>query len=205
MNAKNKTPEEPFVSIVDDDASVRHSTQRFLIAPASTKGQCPVLSQGTVEFQYRGDYCGHMNKYSLKDTDGCEKKASEGALVSIVDDDLSVRRSAQRLLRSSGLRAKVFASAEDFLKSGSVEETACLLLDVSMPGMNGLELQRRLAEINHTIPIVFLSARASEEEERRALQAGAAGFLRKPVSKEALLHAIQGVLDKSNDQPRNEL
>ena len=116
-------------------------------------------------------------------------------LVSIVDDDVSVRRSTRRLLLSSGLRAEAFASAEDFLQSGRVGETACLLLDVRMPGMDGLELQRRLAETDRLIPIIFLSARASEEEERRALRAGAANFLRKPVSKEALLHAIRAVLE----------
>jgi len=115
-------------------------------------------------------------------------------LVSIVDDDVSVRRSTRRLLCSSGLRAEAFASAEDFLQSGRVAETACLLLDVRMVGMDGLELQRRLGETHRLIPIIFLSARASEEEEGRALRAGAANFLRKPVSKEALLNAIRAVL-----------
>ena len=122
-------------------------------------------------------------------------------LVSIVDDDVSVRRSTRRLLLSSGLRAEAFASAEDFLQSGRVAETACLLLDVRMPGIDGLELQRRLSETDRIIPIIFLSARASEEEERRALRAGAAEFLRKPVSKEALLHAIRAVLENSNNYP----
>jgi len=98
-------------------------------------------------------------------------------LVAIVDDDASVRRSTRRLLRCCGLRAEAFASAEEFLQSGRVAETACLLLDVRM-----------------LPPIIFLSARASEDEERRALRAGAANFLRKPVSKEALLHAIRAVL-----------
>src|SRR6266705_326219 len=116
-------------------------------------------------------------------------------LVSIVDDDVSVRRSTRRLLLSSGLRAEAFASAEDFLQSGRVAETACLLLDVRMPGMDGLELQRRLSETDRIIPIIFLSARASEDEERRALRAGAANFLRKPVSKEVLLQAIRAALD----------
>jgi FixJ family two-component response regulator len=116
-------------------------------------------------------------------------------LVSIVDDDVSVRRSTRRLLLCSGLRAEAFASAQDFLQSGRVGETACLLLDMRMPGMDGLQLQRRLAETGWLIPIVFLSARASEEEERRALRAGAANFLRKPASKEALLHAIRSVLE----------
>src|SRR6266567_5662570 len=122
--------------------------------------------------------------------DAKNKTLSE-PLVSIVDDDVSVRRSTRRLLRCCGLRAEAFASAEDFLNSGRVAETACLLLDVRMPGMDGLELQRRLAETGRLIPTVFLSARASEEEERRALRAGAVNFLRKPVSKEALLHAIR--------------
>ena len=123
-----------------------------------------------------------------------KNKAPTGRLVSIVDDDVSVRRSTRRLLRCCGLRVETFSSAEEFLQSGRVAETACLLLDVRMPGMDGLELQRRLGETDRLIPIIFLSARASEDEERRALRAGAANFLRKPVSKEALLNAIRAVL-----------
>jgi FixJ family two-component response regulator len=124
-----------------------------------------------------------------------KNKISEARVVSIVDDDLSVRRSTQRLLRSAGLRAEAFASAEEFLQSEILEQTACLVLDLSMPVMNGLELQRCLIDTGRLIPTVFLSARASEEEERRALQAGATSFLRKPVSKEALLHAIRAVIE----------
>jgi FixJ family two-component response regulator len=122
-------------------------------------------------------------------------KTTGEPLVSIVDDDVSVRRSTRRLLRCCGLRAEVFSSAEDFLQSGLAAETTCLLLDVRMPKMDGLELQRRLGETRQLIPIIFLSARASEEEERSALRAGAASFLRKPVSKEALLRAISAVLE----------
>jgi len=192
---EEKASERPLVSVVNDGVSVRRSTQRLLIAPTSTKGQWPDLSQGTVEFPCYGDYYGGMNKNWLKDSDGCEEKTSEGPLVSIVDDDVSVRRSTLRLLRSSGLRAEAFASAEEFLQSGLVGETTCLLLDMSMPGMNGLALQRRLAETGRQIPIVFLSARASEDEERRALQAGAAKFLHKPASKEVLLQIIRAALD----------
>jgi FixJ family two-component response regulator len=140
-----------------------------------------------------------MNKEWLKDSDGCEEKASVGPLVSIVDDDVSVRRSTQRLLSSSSLRAEAFASAEEFLQSDLLDETACLLLDVSMPGMNGLELQRRLAETGRLMPIIFLSARASEEEERQGLRSGAVNFLRKPVSKATLLQAIFAVLEKKTN------
>jgi FixJ family two-component response regulator len=124
-----------------------------------------------------------------------QHKISEAPVVSIVDDDISVRRSTLRLLRSSGLRAETFASAEEFLQSEILEQTACLVLDLSMPVMNGLELQRCLVDTGRLIPTVFLSARASEEEERRALQAGAASFLRKPVGKEALLRAIRAAIE----------
>jgi FixJ family two-component response regulator len=135
-----------------------------------------------------------------------ENKKRGERLVSIVDDDPSVRSSTRRLLRSSGMRADAFTSAEDFLQSGRVEETGCLLLDVSMPGMGGLELQDRLAETGQLIPIIFLSARASEEEERRALRAGAVSFLRKPVGKEALLQAIRSALDSpANNQQKDSL
>src|SRR5882672_11022035 len=118
------------------------------------------------------------------------KKMPEDIVVSIIDDDISVRRSTRRLLRSSGFRAEAFASAEEFLESKSTAKTACLILDLRMPGMNGLELQRRLAQNGNGIPIIFLSAQASEEDERSALRAGAVQFLRKPTSKEALLSAI---------------
>ena len=117
-------------------------------------------------------------------------------LVSIVDDNVSVRRSTRRLLLCSGFRAEAFASAEDFLNSEALMDTSCLLLDVRMPGMDGLELQRHLAEIGRSFPIIFFSARATEEEERRARHAGASNFLRKPVSKEALLHALRAVLER---------
>jgi FixJ family two-component response regulator len=126
-----------------------------------------------------------------------KNKTPEAPLVSIVDDDVSVRRSTRRLLLSAGLQAEAFASAEEFLQSARAAETGCLLLDVSMPGMDGLELQHRLAETGWLIPIVFLSARATEDQERRALGVGAASFLRKPVSKEALLSAIRDALNHS--------
>jgi len=134
-----------------------------------------------------------------------KETACESRLISIVDDDASVRSSTRRLLRSSGLRAEAFASAEEFLESNQLGQTACLLLDVRMPGMDGLVLQRRLAEIGRKIPIIFLSARASQEEENRACRAGAVEFLRKPVSKEALLRAIHCVFESQTNNVSKEL
>jgi FixJ family two-component response regulator len=127
-----------------------------------------------------------------------DKQIPEERLVAIVDDDASVRHSTRRLIRSLGHRAEAFGSAEDFLDSGRAAETACLILDVRMPGMDGLELQRRLAASDPPIPIVFITARASEEEERRARQAGAVDFLRKPVPKEALLRVLRTVFERSD-------
>ena len=120
----------------------------------------------------------------------------EDIVISIVDDDVSVRRSTRRLLHSSGFRAEAFASAKEFLDSKSAAETACLILDLRMSGMNGLELQRRLTQNGNPVPVIFLSAQASEEDERSALSAGAVRFLRKPISKEALLSAIRDALKR---------
>ena len=127
--------------------------------------------------------------------DGRHPELSLPPLVSIVDDDPSVRRSTRRLLRCSALRAETFVSADEFLQSRYLAQTACLLLDVRMPGMSGLELQRRLAASGCRVPIVFLSAGASEDEKRRALRGGATDFLGKPVSEDALFRAIRAALD----------
>src|SRR2546427_295821 len=127
-----------------------------------------------------------------------ESKTPEHSVISIVDDDFSVRRSTRRLLRCSGFRTEAFASAEEFLDSEWAGETACVILDLRMPGMNGLELQRRLTQNGNPVAVIFLSAHASEEDERSALRAGAVQFLRKPISKEALLSAIRNALGRSS-------
>jgi len=131
--------------------------------------------------------------------DSTNRQQLRAPFVAIVDDDISVRRSTRRLLRSIGLQAEAFESAEEFLASGLAEETACLILDLRMPGMNGLELQRHLAETSNPIPIIFLSAHSTGDEVRQALQAGASQFLQKPVSKETLLRAIRKAIGTSTD------
>jgi FixJ family two-component response regulator len=131
---------------------------------------------------------------------------TQAPLVSIVDDDLSIGRSARRLLRLEGFRAEAFASAEEFLASGLAERTACIILDLRMPGMNGLQLQRHLAETSNPASIVFLTAKLSkfsDDEKRQALLSGSVQFLQKPASKEVLLLAVRDALETwANDERR---
>jgi FixJ family two-component response regulator len=115
----------------------------------------------------------------------------------VVDDDEAIREAIQSLLRSVGLRAAVFASAEDFLQDGQRQATACLILDVRMPRMSGLELQRQLATANSPMPIIFITAHGDAETRARALREGSVAFLDKPFSDEVLLRAVQAALPSS--------
>ena len=96
------------------------------------------------------------------------------------------------------MRAEIFASAQELLDSGCVVDGACLIVDVRMSNMDGLELQRLLSETKQLIPVIFFSARATKEEEDRALRSGAVAFLRKPVGKDALLRVIHRALESAN-------
>ena len=118
-------------------------------------------------------------------------------LMAIVDDDDSLRKSLDNLLRSVGLRTQGFASAEAFLSSQQVHDTACLILDVRMPGLSGLELQRQLGAANWRIPIIFITSHADDDARARALEAGAVAFLYKPFREEELLNAIDTALKRS--------
>ena len=131
-----------------------------------------------------------------------KNKMKPKPLIAVVDDDSSLRESTQLLLRSAGYRAEVFASAREFLDSNRIDETACLILDVRMPGMDGLELQRFLNEAQRQIPIIFITAHATDNAEQRARKAGAVDFLRKPVNDEKLLSAIQTGLKGWKDDER---
>jgi FixJ family two-component response regulator len=117
-------------------------------------------------------------------------------LISVVDDDRSVVEAMVSLIQSIGYQAKGFRSAEDFLKSRQLLNTACLILDVRMPSMGGFELQRRLAAGNYRIPIIFITAYDSDDVHIQALQAGAAGLLGKPFSQESLFQAVRSALGK---------
>jgi FixJ family two-component response regulator len=115
--------------------------------------------------------------------------------ISIVDDDASIREALKSLMRSVRFNVEAFASAEEFLASDRLNDTACLILDVNLPGMNGFELQKHLNIERRGIPIIFITAHADEASRRRALKGGAIEFLGKPVRREPLFKAIRSAIE----------
>ena len=116
-------------------------------------------------------------------------------LVAIVDDDDSMRNALQGLLKSVELPAQSFASAEEFLTSGQHHQVACLIADIRMPGMSGLELQAKLNAERCRIPIIFITAHGDEKMRMQALRAGAVEFLAKPFNDDALLESVRAALE----------
>jgi len=117
-----------------------------------------------------------------------------GPVVSIVDDDASLRRSVGNLLSSVGFRVETFVSAEEFLSSIHRENIGCLVLDLRMAGMSGLDLLRHLAAVGSPIPVVILTGHGDDEARERSLHAGAVAFLKKPFQGDALLDAVRTAL-----------
>jgi FixJ family two-component response regulator len=122
------------------------------------------------------------------------ESTSERPLVSVVDDDESVRESLPDLLNEFGFAARAFSSAETFLSSDCVDKTRCLILDVMMPGMTGLDLQQELTRRGQEIPVIFITARKDEAVRARAFKQGAVKFLNKPFSDTALFDALKVAL-----------
>jgi FixJ family two-component response regulator len=116
-------------------------------------------------------------------------------LIAIVDDDELMRNALQGLLKSVGLPARTFASAEEFLQSGQQDQTACLIADIRMPGMSGLELQAKLNAARCRIPTIFITAHGDSKMRMQALRAGAVEFLAKPFDDEALLGNVRAALE----------
>jgi len=112
-------------------------------------------------------------------------------LIAIVDDDLSIREGLRSLIRSAGWKAETFASAQEFLGRTGAEAPSCLVLDLQMPGLSGLDLQKRMAEVGLEIPIVFLTGHGNIPASVQAMKAGAVEFLTKPFDDQELLQAIQ--------------
>ena len=125
-------------------------------------------------------------------------------LISIVDDDPLVREGLISLLRSAGFATQAFASAEEFLSLAHRDDIACLILDVGLPGISGLELQRQLTttDSNHRTPVVFMTARDDDATRQHAMKGGAVDFLRKPVRREALLNAVHLALQQNDGKTR---
>jgi FixJ family two-component response regulator len=119
---------------------------------------------------------------------------TERPLLSVVDDDESVRESLPDLLNEFGFAARTFSSAEEFLSSNDLEQTRCLILDVAMPVMNGLDLQQELERRGRTIPIIFITAQRDKAIQARAFKQGAVRLLLKPFSDTALLEAVKAAL-----------
>ena len=119
---------------------------------------------------------------------------SEVPLISIVDDDALAREGIRQLIESLGYRAVTFSSAEHFLESTVIAETTCLITDVQMPGLNGLELQEALQSQGLQTPIILITAYANEKHRSRALDAGALGFLSKPFNEESLIKCLTAAI-----------
>jgi FixJ family two-component response regulator len=116
------------------------------------------------------------------------------SIVMIVDDDDSIRKAVRRLMKAYGFAVETFGSAEEYLDSDRLDKTSCLILDVHMPGMNGLELQKRLVASGSAIPIIFITAFSNDDARAQAMKAGAVGYLAKPFDDEELLNCIHAAL-----------
>src|SRR6267143_5602790 len=119
----------------------------------------------------------------------------KSTFVAIVDDDDLMRSALQGLLKEAGLPARAFASAEEFLKSGQQQETGCLITDIRMPGMSGLDLQAKLNAEHCRIPTIFITAHGDARIRMQALRAGAVEFLAKPFDDEILLESVRAALE----------
>jgi FixJ family two-component response regulator len=130
-------------------------------------------------------------------------------MISIVDDDQSVREATDALVRSLGYAAATFASAEEFLSSDRMHTTSCVIADVQMPGLSGIDLQQRLLALGLRLPIIFVTAFPDERSRRRAMDAGAVDFLSKPLSDERLIScldaAVKGDRRTKSSVARNDL
>jgi FixJ family two-component response regulator len=115
-------------------------------------------------------------------------------LISVVDDDLSVREATASLLEAYGYTTAAFASGEEFLSSELLKDTSCLVTDVRMTGLSGVELQQRLREAGHTIPTIFMTAHPEKHMRAAAMKGGALGYLTKPVSEQQLISCLDGAL-----------
>ena len=124
---------------------------------------------------------------------------SRAGVIAIVDDDEPLREALCSVMKAAGFSTRAFASAEEFLESGAGHSVACLILDVRLPGMSGIELQRRLTDDSSKVPIIFVTAHGDASLRESLMKAGAAGFMNKPVRSATLLKELEAALDKSEN------
>jgi len=136
-------------------------------------------------------------------TNQLSEPLSKTGLIAIVDDDEPLREALGSVLKAAGFVIDTFASAEAFLDSPRRSNTSCLILDVRLPGMSGIELQRRLLDANCTVPVIFVTAHGDASLRDLVMKAGAAGFLNKPVRSDTLLKEIHAALEKSDIDKRS--
>jgi FixJ family two-component response regulator len=125
---------------------------------------------------------------------------TNAGVIAIVDDDEPLREALSSVMKAAGFSANSFGSAEEFLKSTDFTDTACLILDVRLPGMSGIELQKTLAEIESHVPVIFVTAHGDASLRDLLLKAGAVDFLNKPVRSDALLKAIHTALENKTEK-----
>jgi FixJ family two-component response regulator len=125
-------------------------------------------------------------------------------MISIVDDDESVREATKALVRSMGYDALTFASAEEFLDSNQVHDASCIITDLQMPGLSGVELQKRLIAKGCRVPVIFVTASPNERTRKDVLDAGAIGFLSKPYSDDSLVQCLQRALASCDPRSTNQ-
>jgi FixJ family two-component response regulator len=131
-----------------------------------------------------------------------DKTLTKTGIIAIVDDDEPLRQALGSVMKAAGFSARTFASAEEFLACDDCDDTACLILDVRLPGMSGIELQKQLSKTNSRLPIVFVTAHGDASLRDSLMRAGAAAFLYKPVRSDALLKEIRRALKESRTDHR---
>ena len=180
-----KIMREKMPTALSTSGEERHKLPTRSIEPVPTYDGAPRLISLHSEVQRGNGFMIRQNRSAQQ---------TQRPLVGIVDDDASVRDSISSLVRSAGYRAMTFPSAEAFLSSDHMHDMECLILDVRMAGLSGLDLQRQLHSMRCSIPVIFATAHTDDEVQERALAQGAVAFLHKPFNDEALLDAAHSAL-----------
>lgn len=184
-----KTANAQYRRLLEEKPQISWSGQNDLLAQAR-QGKAEALAEFKTVLNSFSELLLHgtiPQEVAGKEREG----VTASSIISVVDDDESIRDSTKALLRSAGYQTAIFASGEQFLDSGMLPKTSCLILDVRMPGMDGFELQRQLNVLKARVAIVFVTAHSDRAQRQRALAGGASYFFQKPVTAKDLLEAVE--------------